>query len=666
MKTKITFIAILTIIFTLALSACAQAPAPAAEAPAAPAEAEPTAEPTQAWEPIPCNVVFDSDRDGNWEVYIMGPDGENPLNLSNNPADDFNPAISPDGKRIAFVSNRESEQGGGQTIYVMNADGSGLRQVTFQGGSDSPDWSHDGAMIVYSNNGDIYFTDAKDGSNPKQVTFTDIEDKEPKWSPDSSKLAWLSGQDGHYNVLVSSPDESDVHPVTDNGSINHVAWTTDGRIYVDSWGWKDKEEFCHNCVVTQDGADIEDAGGKGEVRRFLPFWNGQGDRVELVEGSLDDGPSEILLVGEIFPDIFFNMTNNSAWDRNPDWPAKCGPEYVPTAEDLQPAQEQPAPQEQPAEPAPQAEAAQPKNPEDITIGYVGDTTEQKLADLKLACEELKIECVKADSYPAAAELGVDAIISFANKWGILGDYPIYHEVADKGMPIYMLDAESGDQGIYNLSVETDALRASMEWMFEQMGGQSEMVYFNFNDNGFDGDLIRKELESNPGIQASAIPASYDDTSVASQENIVALLAEKPNLGAIWTNEMFENIFWAVNGLQGEHYPAILCSARQEILQGWKNLVTEHPAFGCFTAIKPGGNAYEAVYVAYYRLTGLELDSAALGGDFGNTLIYDYPRITNENLDEWLGKIGELRTNGWGGLELPPMTPEEIKEKWFLE
>ncbi len=114
------------------------------------------------------------------------------------------------------------------------------------------------------------------------------------------------------------------------------------------------------------------------------------------------------------------------------------------------------------------------------------------------------------------------------------------------------------------------------------------------------------------------------------------------------------------------YPAILCSARQDILQGWKNLVTEHPAFGCFTAIKPGGNAYEAGYVAYYRLTGLELDPAALGGDFGNTLVYDYPRITNENLDEWLGKIGELRTNGWGGLELPPMTPEEIKEKWFLE
>jgi len=654
--------ATLILLFALAIAACGGAPAAAAEPQPAPAaEAEPTAAPTQAWEPIPCKVVFDSDRDGNWEIYIMGPDGENPLNLSSNPADDFNPAISPDGKRITFASNRESDQGGGQNIYVMNADGSDLRQLTFQGGSDGPSWSHDGAMIVYSNNGDIYFTDAMDGSNPKQVTSTpDIEDKEPKWSPDGSKLTWLSGQDGHYDVLVSSPDESDVHPVTDNGSINHVAWTVDGRLLTDSWGWKDKEEFCHNCVVETNGEYIEDAGGKGEVQRFLPFWNGKGDRVELIEGSLDGGPSEIYLVGEIFPDLFFNMTNNPAWDRNPDWPAKCGPEYVPTAQDLQPAQEQPA------EPAPQAQATQPKNPEDITIGYVGDTTEQKLADLKQACEELKIECVKADSYPAAAELGVDAIISFANKWGILGDYPIYHEVASKGMPIYMLDAESGDQGIYNLSVETDALLASMEWMFEQMDGQGEMVYFNFGSNGFDEELIVKELESNPGIKATAIPATYEDMSVASQEKINALLSENPALGAIWANEMPEDIFWAVNNWQGEHSPAILCSARQDILESWKNMVIEKPAFNCFAVIKPGGNAYEAVYVAYYRLTGMELDPAALGGEYGNTLIYDYPRITNENLDEWLGKLGELRMNEWGGLEIPPMTPEEILDKWFLD
>ena len=51
--------------------------------------------------------------------------------------------------------------------------------------------------------------------------------------------------------------------------------------------------------------------------------------------------------------------------------------------------------------------------------------------------------------------------------------------------------------------------------------------------------------------------------------------------------------------------------------------------------------------------------AALGGEFGNTLLYEDTVITNDNLDEWLGKLGDLRTNDWGGLELPPMTPAEI-------
>ena len=95
-----------------------------------------TEEEAPVWEPIPCNVVFDSDRDGNWEIYIMGPDGENPTNLSNNPADDWDPVFSPDGSRIAFVSNRENGEGGGQFIYIMNADGSDVYQLTYEENCD--------------------------------------------------------------------------------------------------------------------------------------------------------------------------------------------------------------------------------------------------------------------------------------------------------------------------------------------------------------------------------------------------------------------------------------------------------------------------------------------------------------------------------------------------
>lgn len=70
-----------------------------------------TATPTET-PPIPCTIAFESNRDGNREIYHMAPDGSNTVNLSNNPADDFKPAISADGSKIAFDSNREAGEEG--------------------------------------------------------------------------------------------------------------------------------------------------------------------------------------------------------------------------------------------------------------------------------------------------------------------------------------------------------------------------------------------------------------------------------------------------------------------------------------------------------------------------------------------------------------------------
>ena len=82
----------------LALTACGGTPdveeSEAVPASTEPAEEAPAVEPTPTQEPveIPCTIAFDSDRDGNREIYVMGPDGSNPTNLTNEPADDRNPA----------------------------------------------------------------------------------------------------------------------------------------------------------------------------------------------------------------------------------------------------------------------------------------------------------------------------------------------------------------------------------------------------------------------------------------------------------------------------------------------------------------------------------------------------------------------------------------------
>lgn len=82
-------------------------------------------------------IAFQSNRDGNFEVYIMNDDGSNQTNITNNPANDGSPAWSPDGTKIAFISNCD----GNIEIYVMNADGSNQTRLTNNPAEDSqPSW----------------------------------------------------------------------------------------------------------------------------------------------------------------------------------------------------------------------------------------------------------------------------------------------------------------------------------------------------------------------------------------------------------------------------------------------------------------------------------------------------------------------------------------------
>ena len=78
-----------------------------------------------------------SNRDGNSEIYIVNADGSNLVNLTNNPSTDRCPVWSPDGSKIAFNSNRD----GNEAIYVMNTDGSNpTRLITSPAYAGSPSW----------------------------------------------------------------------------------------------------------------------------------------------------------------------------------------------------------------------------------------------------------------------------------------------------------------------------------------------------------------------------------------------------------------------------------------------------------------------------------------------------------------------------------------------
>jgi Tol biopolymer transport system component len=133
------------------------------------------------------------------------------------------PAWSPDGRRIAFQSNRT----GDHEIFVMNADGSGVVQLTDSDGIDAhPSWSPDGSKIVFASarTGDMYASAGKmqiyvmdaDGQHQARLTNNRVNDFAPEWSPDGQRIAFLSDRDGMPEVYVMRPDGTQQTNVTAN------------------------------------------------------------------------------------------------------------------------------------------------------------------------------------------------------------------------------------------------------------------------------------------------------------------------------------------------------------------------------------------------------------------------------------------------------------------
>jgi TolB protein len=197
-----------------------------------------------AWSPDGRRIAFVSDRDGNKNIYVMDADGTNVTQFTNDLAIDTTPAWSPDGHYIAFASSRDGDvMGQGTThpmdynIYLMRADGANIVQLT-EGGGWIPDWSPDGSRIAFASdrntdgymNPDIYLVDV-DGSNIMQLTEDPVPDAEPNWSPDGHRIAFVSGV--QQDIYLMNIDGSNVIRLTEHaGSDLGPAWSPDGHYIV--------------------------------------------------------------------------------------------------------------------------------------------------------------------------------------------------------------------------------------------------------------------------------------------------------------------------------------------------------------------------------------------------------------------------------------------------
>jgi len=132
-------------------------------------------------------IVFASGRDGDYEIYIMKPDGTNLIKVTDNTASDYYPSFSKDGTRIVFVSERD----GNPEVYLINSDGTNQTRLTDEQALDyHPNFSPDGKKIVFQSRRDgddeIYLLDTTVISHPQLSKLTNNSDYDrfPSFSPD--------------------------------------------------------------------------------------------------------------------------------------------------------------------------------------------------------------------------------------------------------------------------------------------------------------------------------------------------------------------------------------------------------------------------------------------------------------------------------------------------
>jgi Tol biopolymer transport system component len=286
-------------------------------------------------------IAFQSNRDtSSGEIYTITPGGTaTRITFSNGSSD---PAYSPDGSRIAFVS---ANPGGTYQIFVMNADGSGRRQITTTStAKKEPTWSPDGTRIAYvassfdvdgQTDFEIWAINA-DGSGRQQLTNNSFPDAQPAWSPLGDKIAFVSTRTGdtNRNVYIMNSNGTGQTSITPNsppgcspncyqGHDDNPAWSpNDSKIaYVHGYGPPDNPlaggGVPNIWTMDPNGANKTNVSNNPDTSAFSPAWSPNGARIAYA-GTAPDSSQNIYVMNANGSGQA-PIDTNTAKDEDPDW-----------------------------------------------------------------------------------------------------------------------------------------------------------------------------------------------------------------------------------------------------------------------------------------------------------------------------------------------------------
>ncbi len=230
-------------------------------------------------------IAFAAYRNGQWDIYAIAPDGANLRQLTNTPAEDTDPAFSPDGTRLAFASRRDNNW----DVYILNLQtGAETRLTTSPQYDGAPTWRADGQAIAYESyqagNLDIWQIDAA-GNQPPQNLTADVSagDFGPAYSPTAPIIAFSSWREGNKDLFLLNTQTGQTTRLTNSPAAEEwPAWQPSGQklaFVTDNLG--DRE------VYTLAVANPPAAGGATEHVTWLgrtdsPAWDPAGQTIAAV------------------------------------------------------------------------------------------------------------------------------------------------------------------------------------------------------------------------------------------------------------------------------------------------------------------------------------------------------------------------------------------------